>query len=123
MAWFQKALNRWYRIFHIAIVAAFFAGFFLDIRWLAIGGGIGMVIEDVLEIYDGELKPYFPILLALILAWFIDPWYMGVFWASSAFHILNIPGDLMVFFASNKKMEEAKRMKEIMITEKFKDKD
>ena len=117
MPWLHRALSHWYRLLHIAVVAAFFAGFFFDIRWFAIGGGIVMVAEDLYEIHEGTLKHQFPALLALILAWLIDPWYMGVFWASAMFHVLNIPGDLLVLFTSRKKMETAKKIRDVILAE------
>ncbi len=115
MLWLHRALNRWYRLLHILAAAVFFGGFFLDVSWLAVVGGIVMTVEDLCEIWKGELKPCFPVALAFLLAWLIEPWYMGVFWASAVFHVWNIPGDLLVLFASRKSMYRAIQARETIL--------
>lgn len=78
-------------LFELLGLGGFLAGFFLDIAWLMVTGGILVVLDDVIEIAMGILNPLLPILLAVVLAVILTPWYVGIFWASSAFKVLNIP--------------------------------
>lgn len=50
-----------------------------------------MVVDDILEVYVGVLNPLFPIILAVLLASIISPWYVGIFWSQAVFHVLGIP--------------------------------
>ena len=77
----------------------FLTGFFSDVWWLVIAGGCLVVVDDVIEIGLGILNPTVPVLLAIFLAVVMTPWYLGVFWASAVFKILNVPAALMKMFA------------------------
>lgn len=72
-------------------VIIFLVGFFIGSPIITIVGGILMVINDILEVYVGALNPLFPIILAVILASIISPWYVGIFWSQAVFHVLGIP--------------------------------
>ena len=54
-------------------------------------GGTILVVDDVVDIYLGVLNPVFPVILASVLAYFVTPWYVGIFYGSAAFSILDIP--------------------------------
>ena len=85
-------------LFELAGLFGFLTGFFLDVGWLVIAGGCLIVLDDLIEIGMGVLKPLFPVLLAIVLAVLLTPWYLGVFWASAAFKVLNVPASLMKVF-------------------------
>lgn len=70
-------------------------------------GGIIVVFDDVMEIFNGILNPIFPIILALALAIVFTPWYVGIFWTSAAFKVMGIPGYLTMIFAPDKVIEKA----------------
>ncbi len=79
-------------------LSGFLVGYFTDIWWLMVVGGCLVVLDDVIEISLGVLNPIFPILLAIILAVLLMPWYVGVFWASAAFKVLGLPNSLKKIF-------------------------
>jgi len=81
-------------IFELVGLGGFLFGYFADIWWLLVLGGCLVVLDDVIEIGMGILNPLFPVLLAIVLAIFFTPWYVGVLWASAAFKVLNIPTSL-----------------------------
>lgn len=83
-------------------VIIFLIGVLLGIPFLVILGGILMVIDDLLGMFTGALNPVFPILLAVILAFTIKPWYVGVFWSLAAFGILDIPTALKKIIKGSK---------------------
>lgn len=85
-------------LFEILGLSGFLVGYFADIKWLLITGGLLVVLDDVIEIAMGILNPVFPVILAIVLAFVFSPWYVGIFWASSAFKVLNIPSSLMKIF-------------------------
>ncbi len=75
----------------IVSLGVFLAGVFTQSHTLVLVGGVAVVLLDVAAIFARVLNPAFPVLLAIILAVVLDPWYYGVFWASAAFHILGLP--------------------------------
>lgn len=86
------------QLFRLGVLIALFSflvGFFGGIRWLAIVGGAGMVLYDVIGIWMGLLKPVAPAILALIgipvLSLLGYRWYYGVFWSSALFGLMDIP--------------------------------
>ena len=85
-------------LFELLGLGGFLSGYFADIWWLMVLGGCLVVIDDVIEIAMGVLNPIFPILLAIALAIFISPWYVGIFWASAAFKVLGIPTSIKKVF-------------------------
>jgi hypothetical protein len=48
-------------LFEVIGLASFLSGYFLGIGWLMIAGGILVILDDVIEIEMGMLKPLFPI--------------------------------------------------------------
>ena len=72
-------------------LGAFLTGFFMDVGWLTMLGGSLVVLDDVVPIALGVLNPGFPVVLAVVLALFLTPWYMGVFWASAGCMVLEVP--------------------------------
>lgn len=88
--------------FELIGLGAFLAGFFLDVGWLMATGGVLVVLDDVITVGMGVLKPLFPVLLAVVLAIIFTPWYVGVFWASAAFKVLDIPNSLRKLIAPRK---------------------
>jgi hypothetical protein len=93
-------------LFEIIGIGFFLFGFFGDILWLIIVGGIAIVLEDIIEISTGILNPLIPIILSVILAIILKPWYIGIFWASAVFKILNIPTATMKIFMPNKFLQK-----------------
>ena len=85
-------------IFEIVGLSGFVTGYFMNMRWLIILGGCLVVLDDIIEIGMGVLKPLFPILLAIVLAIVFSPWYVGIFWASAAFKVLGIPASFLKIF-------------------------
>lgn len=96
-------------IYEIFGLVSFLMGYFMEIRWLMTIGGCVVVIDDILEIKMGILKPIFPILLATFLALFFTPWYVGVFWASAAFKVLGIPSSLIKIISPKRILAKANR--------------
>ena len=78
-------------LFEILGLAGFLSGYFLHLGWIMMVGGTLVVLDDIIEIAMGVLNPVFPILLAIVLAIILTPWYVGIFWASAAFQLFNIP--------------------------------
>lgn len=66
-----------------------------------------VVLDDVIEIAMGVLNPLFPVGFAVILAFAISPWYMGIFWASVVFKVLGIPQALIKVFMPGRVAMEA----------------
>lgn len=89
-------------LFEILGLGSFLTGYFVNLNSLMIIGGLLVVLDDVIEIYLGSLNPLFPVILAIFLAIFFRPWYIGVFWGSAAFKILGIPTSIMKIFAPKK---------------------
>lgn len=81
---------------------AFLTGFFAGKKQLTISGGIVVVLYDVMGIWLGFLKPAVPIAFTLIGAVALSavgyPWYYGVFWASAAFGLFDLPAHLTKVF-------------------------
>lgn len=94
-------------LFELIGLGAFLTGFFLEIGWLMVTGGILIVLDDVIEIATGILNPMFPVVLAVVLAIIVTPWYVGIFWASSGFKVLNIPTALIKVITPKKILEKA----------------
>lgn len=78
---------------------AFLYGFFADNSILMILGGSYLVIENLMGILSGMLKPAVPIILAVAGAILVNPWYAGVFWSVAIFEFLNIPYNLKRMFS------------------------
>lgn len=95
----DKNLIRFQGVFELFGISAFLGGYFGGVWWLMLAGGAALVLDDVVEIAMGILNPLFPILLALVLVVVLDPWYVGIFWASAVFKIFNIPTALLKVFA------------------------
>lgn len=89
-------------LFELIGLIGFLSGYFLDIWWLMIVGGVLVLLDDFVEIAMRILNPIFPVLLAIVLAFIFTPWYVGIFWASSAFKVLGIPSSLKKIFAPKK---------------------
>ena len=85
-------------LFELIGLGGFLAGYFAEIWWLMMVGGCLVVLDDVIEINMGVLNPLFPVILAIVLAVLLTPWYVGVFWASAAFKVLGIPTSLRKVF-------------------------
>jgi hypothetical protein len=75
----------------IAAPLALLIGVLGSIPWLMMLGGITLVVRDVAGVMLGVLNPVFPLVFAVVLALFVDPWYVGVFWASAVFAVLGLP--------------------------------
>jgi hypothetical protein len=94
-------------LFELLGLSAFFIGYFTNIWWLMMLGGCLVVLDDVIEIAMGILNPLFPVILAIILAIILTPWYVGIFWASAAFKVLGIPTSLRKIFTPRLFVEQA----------------
>lgn len=94
-------------LFELVGLGGFLAGYFGDIWWLMVLGGCLVVLDDIVEVLMGVLNPLFPIALAVILALILTPWYVGVFWASAAFKVLNIPTSLRKVFTPSRTVARA----------------
>jgi hypothetical protein len=93
-------------LFELVGLGGFLVGYFTEIWWLMLVGGCFVVLDDVIEIGMGILNPLFPVGLAVVLAVFITPWYVGVFWASAAFKVLGIPTSLKKLFTPHRYVME-----------------
>ena len=89
-------------LFELLSLGGFVAGYFFDLGWLMIVGGILIVLGDVADMAMGVLNPLSPIVLAIIGVLLLTPWYLGVFSASAIFHVLNIPTSLKKVYAPRK---------------------
>jgi len=87
-------------------LTAFLLGYFGEIEWLMILGGILLVLEYGIEILWGILNPIVPIILWIVSAIIFKPWYVGIFWVCAVFTALNIPGNLIKIFAPHKLIEK-----------------
>ena len=94
-------------LFELVGLCSFFVGYFADIWWLMIVGGCLVILDDVIEISMGILNPLFPVIFAIVLAILFTPWYVGVFWASSAFKVLGIPTSLRKVFTPRRFVTQA----------------
>ncbi|PIP06791.1 MAG: hypothetical protein COX51_08015 [Syntrophobacteraceae bacterium CG23_combo_of_CG06-09_8_20_14_all_50_8] len=103
----MRLLLRIQGVFWLGALVSFLVGYFDKITWLMILGGIIVAFDDVLEIFNGILNPIFPVILALVLAVVFTPWYVGIFWASAAFKVLDIPGYLKMIFTPDRVIEKA----------------
>jgi hypothetical protein len=101
-------------LFELTGLFAFLMGYFAGITSLMLFGGILVVLDDVIEIFMGILNPLFPVLLAIVLAIVFTPWYVGVFWASTAFKVLGIPGSFRKIFAPYKLIEEVEHQRRFL---------
>ena len=95
--------------FELSSLSLFVYGYLADSSRLLIVGGCLVVLDDLIEILLGVLNPLFPVLAASIAAFLFTPWYVGVFWASAIFKVLNIPGSLMKLFAPSRFVAKAMR--------------
>ena len=89
-------------LLHLTCPAGFLIGYFAGIEVLAITCGCLLVADDFISMLAGHLNPGFPIALAIILGLCIKPWYMGVFWSTAAFGILDIPTSIIYLSAPRK---------------------
>ena len=85
-------------LFELVGLVGFLFGYFAEVWWLMVVGGCLIVLDDVIEIGMGILNPLFPVVFAVVLAVFMTPWYVGMFWASAAFKVLGIPTSLKKLF-------------------------
>ncbi len=102
-----KAIILLQGLFELLGLAAFLAGYFGDVWWLMMAGGVLVVLDDVIEMAMGILNPLFPLLLAAVLTVVLTPWYVGIFWASAAFKVLGIPTSLLKVAAPAKVLAKA----------------
>jgi hypothetical protein len=86
-------------------IGGFLVGFFTNIWWIMIAGGLVMVLDDIYQMLVGILNPLFPIAFAIVLAILIDPWYVGIFWSLACLKFLDIPGALAKLVAPHKAAE------------------
>lgn len=89
-------------LFELIGLAGFLAGYFLHLGWVMVAGGSLVVLDDIIQIAMGVLNPVFPVLLAIVLAIILTPWYVGIFWASAAFKVLNIPTSFRKVYAPSR---------------------
>lgn len=89
-------------LFELLGLTGFLAGYFLHLGWVMVAGGILVVLDDIIEIALGALNPVSPVLLAIVLAVILTPWYVGIFWASAAFKVLNIPTSFRKVYAPSR---------------------
>jgi hypothetical protein len=75
----------------VAAPIMFLVGSASGLIWLQLVGGAILVLRDLMAVLLGTLNPVFPVLLALVLAIALSPWYVGVFWASAVFAVLGLP--------------------------------
>lgn len=94
--------KRIYSSLELLSLLLFIFAFFSSISWLAILTGLFLIIDDILGMLNGQLNPLFPIAFAILLAFIIHPWYMGVFWSVAAFKLLNVPKDISVILRPEK---------------------
>lgn len=78
-------------IFCVIAVGCFLTGVALGSPWIAILGGILLVSHDIVGVYAGPLKPTALVASAVVLALFVRPFYMGIFWASAFWHAIGVP--------------------------------
>jgi hypothetical protein len=89
-------------LFEITGLGGFLAGFFLNINWLMITGGILVVLDNLIDFpLEISKKVLFRAILVVVLAIMIKPWYVGIFWASSVFRVLSIQTSLRKIFSPN----------------------
>ena len=87
----KEAFFKFSSLSSLLALSSFIYGVFAEQRAFAIGGGVVLVLLDVVAIWVGALEPLFPLLFAGVLALLVKPWYYGVFWSCAVFQILNIP--------------------------------
>lgn len=83
-------------------VLLFLLGILVNVPALVIIGGILMIIDDLLGMFTGALNPLFPIVFAIILAFIIKPWYLGVFWSTAIFSVIGLPTAFRKIFKGSK---------------------
>ncbi|OGJ37429.1 MAG: hypothetical protein A2383_02425 [Candidatus Pacebacteria bacterium RIFOXYB1_FULL_39_46] len=83
-------------------VLLFFYGVYAGNEAIWILGGVLMLIDDVIAMALGVLNPIAPIMLAIIFAIFIQPWYLALFWSIAVFAVLGIPGAFVKLFMTPK---------------------
>lgn len=79
---------------NLGSLVGFVLGFFLEVNWLLFICGSLLALDHALQILAGTMRPHFQVLLAVVLAIAISPWYVGVFWSVAALEVLNIPENL-----------------------------
>lgn len=94
-------------LFEFVGTIGFISGYFFHIPWLMIACGLMVILDDIIEISMGILNPLVPVILAIVLAFFFTPWWVGIFWASSVFKILGIPTSLIKVIAPKKFLSKA----------------
>lgn len=97
-------------LFELVGISCFISGYFIDVEWLMITGGIMIIVDDIIEMYMGILNPLFPVVLAFILAFILTPWYVGIFWASASFKIFGIPTAIIKLFTPKKYLALANKL-------------
>lgn len=102
----KEKFHKLQSIIGLLSLASFIYGFFAGQTVVAIVGGIILILQDLIAIWLGILKPAVPIILAVILALLIRPWYFGVFWSSTVFQIFNVPLYLKILFTRANKQEQ-----------------
>ena len=88
-------------------LTGFLVGYFMEMGWLMILGGVLVVADDVVEVLQGILNPLVPVLLAIALAFVFTPWYVGVFWASAGIKILGVPTAFQKVFSPRRFIAKA----------------
>ncbi len=93
--------------FELLGLTGFLIGYFMDIGWLMILGGVLIVADDVVEVFQGILNPLFPVVFAVALAFWFTPWWVGVFWASAGWKVLGVPTALRKIFTPRRHIAKA----------------
>lgn len=89
-------------LFEITGLGGFLVGFFLNINWLMIAGGILVVLDNSIDFpLEVSKKVLFRAIVVVVLAIMIKPWYVGIFWASSVFRVISIQTSLRKIFLPN----------------------
>ena len=92
-------------VFELLGLTGFLVGYFTDIGWLMVLGGIFIVV-DVVEVFQGILHPLYPVLLSVVLAFVFTPWYVGVFCASAGYKVLGLENALRKTFTPRRFINE-----------------
>ena len=86
----------------IGVVAAVI-GFFANIQWLLIAGGVTCVLMDLVGFASGKLKPIFPIIL-YIGGYVVAGSWIGILYGSVVGNVIEVlfMGGLLVFMSSKR---------------------
>lgn len=85
----EKAIIFFQGFIELLGVSLFLIGFFTDIQYITLLGGLLVTAVSIFEIIVGASFPLLPGFLSLVLGIVISPWYIGVFWALTGLSSLN----------------------------------